>query len=594
MFCAVIAVFVVGALVAIALRDAGAFVPSWAEWETLDKRADIDGDDLDERIVLSGKRFFVYDAQGEIACATQPDWLVADAFTGDITRDGTPEIILLAWKRGSFGSSKPFWAGRDDPNYSEHVFIFDYADRKLQPVWMSSDMGGAAASGWLDEQGRLHLMSPDGAQTIWEWQSWGLALVGGSGGFDGNGANAGSRRGSQDGSQNGSQDGAANRQEDASDMQDGARGGARDAEGNLRNGAGGLTGDMRSDAQGDNGDPASETRTLSFLAVGDVIAHAAMCGQASVPDSGEFDFTPVFRHVRERVSGYDVAAVNQETILVSDPGLVDSYPAFGTPTAMGDALIDAGFDVVLGATNHANDKGQAGLRQTFDFWADHPEIELLGLHPSAEDAAHVDYLERNGIRIALFDYTYGLNGRALPAGREYQIDVLDERNERFYANVEKAETEADTTVCFLHIGEEYASEPTAEQRSLCSQLINAGADVVICSHPHVAQPVERVQTDDGNEGIVFWSLGNFVSNQTDPRTVLGGAAELEIRKTSSGTVVDSFGLVPTVSHFDDDTTEAYFLDDYTDELASGHFVNTQESSHPITLEALREKAASLN
>lgn len=328
--------------------------------------------------------------------------------------------------------------------------------------------------------------------------------------------------------------------------------------------------------------------TLSLLAVGDNIAHSGIYERAWSPERHVFDFAPVYTQVKSRVSGYDVAVVNQETILVADPALRSDFPLFATPQSMGDALADAGFDVVLAATNHALDQGETGVSDTLAFWrAQHPEVTLLGLHDSPEDAAAIDYVEANGIRLAMFDYTYGLNGRAPEAGREYEVDTLDALD-KLCADVAQADAKADATVCFLHVGEEYAATPTAEQRAVVQQVVDAGADVVVCSHPHVVQPMEAVRAADGHTATVYWSLGNFVSNQMDPATVLGAAADVRFERGLDGAVrVASCTAVPLVCHFDEDGTRAYFLDDYTEELAASHYLNRDGTV--FTVESLREQ-----
>jgi len=99
--------------------------------------------------------------------------------------------------------------------------------------------------------------------------------------------------------------------------------------------------------------------------------------------------------------------------------------------------------------------------------------------------------------------------------------------------------------------------------------------------------MEEVTTAAGNKGIVYFSLGNFASNQADVENMLGGAAVLTIAKTPTkdggwSTSVVSHEFVPVFCHYDYDTTQMYFLDDYTDELASSHFITLY--GHPFTVD----------
>ena len=339
---------------------------------------------------------------------------------------------------------------------------------------------------------------------------------------------------------------------------------------------------------------------VTLLAVGDNIAHPSVCEAARIPGTWDFDFSPIYDQVRERISSYDISVVNQETILVESPAERSGYPRFGTPASMGDALAGAGFDVVLGATNHAMDKGPEKILRTVGWWREHhPEVTLPGLHDSAEDQDRIPVIEKNGIRIAMLNFTYGLNGFGLPADAPYLVDLLPgpelpdkgagENRDRFTEMIRRAEQEADVTICFLHIGTEYAPEPDDTQIETVRRAVDAGADAVICAHPHVVQRCERIRTPEGSAGVVFYSLGNFMSNQTRPETFLGGAAELRIVKagTEQAARIESFRMIPTVCHFGKGVTQVYFLEDYTDELAAEHWLpEGTEKGASLTAEAL--------
>ena len=335
---------------------------------------------------------------------------------------------------------------------------------------------------------------------------------------------------------------------------------------------------------------ASQPRMLTFLAVGDIVPHKEMIAHSRTSD-GSYDFNDVFKPVLDRLAPYDLLSVTQETPLVTDESLVGGYPVFGTPVQMGDAITNAGFDIVTSATNHSMDQGIDGIFGTVDYWKkNHPEITLMGLHDDPADANGVTFIERNGITIAMTDLTYGLNGFELPAGQEYAVDTLDDLD-TIVANIEAAQEKADITICYVHMGNEYATTPSDEQREVAERLIDAGADVVLGSHVHVVQPMEEVTTAAGNKGIVYFSLGNFASNQADVENMLGGAAVLTIAKVpnkdgSMHTSVVSHEFVPVFCHYDYDKTQMYFLDDYTDELASNHFITLY--GNPFTVDQVND------
>ncbi len=267
-------------------------------------------------------------------------------------------------------------------------------------------------------------------------------------------------------------------------------------------------------------EPGRVLARAELLAFGDNIAHANIYEGAYDPSSRSYDFSPLFAHIRERVSTSDLALVVQETPLVKNAALRSSYPIFATPASMADALAQAGFGAVLSATNHANDQGERGLEDTLSYWEEHhPAVEVVGVRRAfgQRRGPCPALCDANGIRLAIFDCTYGLNGRDLSEDSAFRIDLVeDDADEKaLLAAVMRAGAEADIVVCFLHIGEEYDPEPTARQTALARQLVEAGAAAVVCSHTHVLGPYGTLRTAAGAEGEVFWGLGNFVSGQTE-------------------------------------------------------------------------------
>ena len=321
-------------------------------------------------------------------------------------------------------------------------------------------------------------------------------------------------------------------------------------------------------------EPEPEDNTVTLMAVGDNLIHNTIYWSAEL-EGGGYDFTPVYADIAPIVSEYDLACINQETIYVSDPAMYSNYPDFGTPTQVGDALAQAGFDVVTHATNHCYDKLDTGILDTIGFWREnHPEMTILGIHDTQDDADTVRVVEKNGIRLALLNYTYGLNYSA-PAN-SYMIDTLS--RDKVLADLQKAESQADFTVVFVHWGEEGQTKPSQSQRDWAQLLANGGADLVIGAHPHVLQPLETVTAADGREVPVFFSLGNFVSHQLAASEMLGGMAGVELTKTDKGVELTSCELIPTINvilyrgysgGFD---YRPMLLRNYTEELAEQHWI----------------------
>lgn len=314
----------------------------------------------------------------------------------------------------------------------------------------------------------------------------------------------------------------------------------------------------------------------SVLAVGDNLYHGTLL-DSGYQESGEWNYDHVYRHVLDEIQRSDVAIIDQETVLTTDHDAISSYPSFATPTEVGDAIVKAGFNVVEAATNHIDDYGYDYIAQTLEFWrTSHPDVTLLGIHETEEDAVSVKVKEVNGIKISFLDYTYGTNNSGAGEGREYMIDVFDK--EKVAAMVAQAKGVSDCVIFVAHWGKEDETMPTEYQKQWASYLMQLGVDVVIGGHPHVLQPYGRMSDDQGNSMLIFYSLGNFVSTQQELPELLGGMGKFTIEKTTlkgetTVRIVDP-KVEPLVMHYNHDTGDygPYMLYDYTEELAAQHSV----------------------
>lgn len=311
--------------------------------------------------------------------------------------------------------------------------------------------------------------------------------------------------------------------------------------------------------------------SIRIKMVGDNLIHNSIYFAAKTDEGYNFDM--MFENVKDEIEDSDIAIINQETIFVEDPKRYSSYPTFGSPTRVGDAIVKAGFDVVSHATNHTNDKGSSGIKDTLNFWKNnYPDITVLGIHET-ETESDISYLEKNGIKLAFVNYTYGLNGLNLSEKNKHMVDVLgydDALKETLY----EANNNSDMLVAILHIGTEYVYEPTKYHKDYVDFFIDNGADIVLCAHPHVLEPYSMVTTENGNTGLVYYSLGNFMSNQKEVPRLLGGMADIIIEKNETGEIeIKDYSLIPLVTHYTGKYYTTYKLKDYTDELAKEHKIS---------------------
>lgn len=307
---------------------------------------------------------------------------------------------------------------------------------------------------------------------------------------------------------------------------------------------------------------------VDILFVGDVLMHEAVMA-SGVTGDGSRNYDPIFANTRDVISAADVAIVDQETPLGGEELGLSGYPLFNSPTQVGDAEVNAGFDVIAAATNHTIDRGAQGVANALAFWRNnHPEIAVIGIADSQETYDHIYVYEKDGFKIAILNYTYGTNGLDIPAENPYAPILLDE--DKVSRDVALAHEMADMVVVCPHWGEEYMLEPSEYQRYWADYLNGLGVDVILGAHTHCLEPIEVITGESGHQTLVYWSVGNFISNQGEPLRVTGGMARVTLVKDADGCHIANYDLVPVVSHQEEGyggyTT--YLLSDYTDELAA--------------------------
>lgn len=322
----------------------------------------------------------------------------------------------------------------------------------------------------------------------------------------------------------------------------------------------------------------------SLIAVGDNLVSDSVthCGLQS---DGSYEFSELFEELKPDIEVADIAVINQETILGGPDFKYTGYPNFNSPYEIGDAIIDAGFDVVLQATNHSYDMGLQGIKNCRKYWNKHSkEITMVGLNKSVKQQNTVTVVEKNNIKIAILNYTYGLNGYTLPEGKEYLVNLIDE--EKIKSDLEKAEQIADFTIVFPHWGIEYVHEPNSEQEVLAKMMVEYGADLIIGTHPHVLEIIEWIETDNGNKALCYYSLGNYTSSQDKTSTMLGGMAKLTIQKQGNDVrIKDGAGVVPIVTHYIGGSgriTKTYKLTEYSKNLAAVHSIHSVTSDFSVS------------
>ena len=274
--------------------------------------------------------------------------------------------------------------------------------------------------------------------------------------------------------------------------------------------------------------------------VGDALIHWGVYNDAKQSD-GSYDFKPQLEYMKPIVSKYDLAYYNQETVLGGKELGVSSYPRFNSPQEVGDAFIDAGFNMVSLATNHTMDKGEAGVLKSVEYWKSHSDIAASGQWSSQEErtASVSKIYEVNNIKYAFISYTIWTNGLETPTGKDYLNNVYSP--EKAKADIELVRDKVDFVIVAMHWGTEYSFKKDYKQDEIAAYLSDLGVDLIIGAHPHVIQTVEYI---NDNKTFVIYSLGNFISDQLDVDNYTGLAMEVTLKKhidvddSITNTVVD--------------------------------------------------------
>lgn len=307
--------------------------------------------------------------------------------------------------------------------------------------------------------------------------------------------------------------------------------------------------------------------SLSLVMVGDALIHDDIYIDAKT--SNTYNFDKMLEYIKPIVKNYDLAYYNQETILGGSEIGLSSYPAFNSPYEVGDAFINAGFNLVSLATNHTLDRGEKAVINSKNYWNTKENVLAVGSYSSFEERNKENIYTKNNITYTLLNYTYGTNGIKVPNGKEYLVNVwpvtgnnlatdttYQNYKETVKNDINKVRDKVDLLMVAMHWGIEYQTIPNSYQKDMASYLESLGVDIIIGTHPHVIQPVTWI-----NDTLVIYSLGNFISAHEvinmDNR--VGLMSSIDITK-----IVDENNTNIKLSNLNNELLYTYYTKDYKD------------------------------
>ncbi|WP_051280551.1 CapA family protein [Anaerovorax odorimutans] len=263
---------------------------------------------------------------------------------------------------------------------------------------------------------------------------------------------------------------------------------------------------------------------LSISCVGDIMVHSPQIPSQYDSVTSTYDYNNNFEFVKKYIEASDLAICNVETTFGG--GKYAGYPLFNAPEQLADAVKNAGWDVAVTANNHCMDTGFNGLERTIRVSR---EAGLVTTGTMLEGDKNYAMITEKGINIAVIAYTYEtsningtitINGNSISSEaasriNSFNYDTLTEDMQKIKNTISEARKEgADIVVCYFHWGEEYQRSPNDYQLNIARQAADMGADMIFASHPHVLQGVEMLKNETtGKQVPVFYSMGNFISNQ---------------------------------------------------------------------------------
>lgn len=329
--------------------------------------------------------------------------------------------------------------------------------------------------------------------------------------------------------------------------------------------------------------PDGQTGTVSIIAVGSNFYNTAVMN--GTDKSYNYDY--IYENIKEVLKNYDVKIVTQEGIFTNDPSKYSGVSPYKLPPSIANSLVNAGFNVVASATDHAFDNGKEGIVETLNAWAPYSNSTLVtGIYTSEAAYNNICLADINGIRIAFLNYTSSLNGTTLTNDEKTFVKTL--YNEDVVADeIKYASKHADFVIVMPHWGNEDARTHSQNQEKWVQVFIENGADLIIGTGSDVIQEVNLYKNSKDEIIPCYYSLGNFVSPKESPDEVLSGAAVLTISKTGKVTTLEKYDMLPLSLHVSKkgDFFKSYLLDEYPEDTIKWH--NLIQNGQDLSLDGMK-------
>ena len=272
-----------------------------------------------------------------------------------------------------------------------------------------------------------------------------------------------------------------------------------------------------------NSNNTSRNSIIRISAVGDILCENDMLKDAYDKNTGNYDFTSMFKNMSTFFSNSDITVGTMETNFTDNK--YSGYGQRNSPISFAEAIKNTGVDLVSISTNHSLDYGITGLQET------KRTLEGLGYDVIGDNLGEnrVTVKTIKNTKIAFLSYTYGFENQnsktedELDSANLYNSEIAQE-------DLEYAKENADYSIIIMHWGDAYSTKPNKEQQNIAKFLVENGADMILGNHASAVQKMEIIQNPEGKNVLVAYSLGNYISGETMDISKIELVLNIELRK----------------------------------------------------------------
>ncbi len=270
---------------------------------------------------------------------------------------------------------------------------------------------------------------------------------------------------------------------------------------------------------------------IRISAVGDILCENSILEDAYDKGTQNYDFTSMFKNMSTFFADSDITVGTMETNYTDNK--YSGYGQRNSPISFAETLKNIGIDLVSISTNHSLDYGIEGLQET------KRALEGIGYDVVGDNLgeSRVKIKTIKNTKIAFLSYTYGFENQNSKTKEE--LDSANIYNSEIAKkDLEYAKENADYSIIIMHWGDAYSTKPNKEQQNIAKFLVENGADMILGNHASAVQKMEVMQSPEGKNVLVAYSLGNYISGETMDISKIELVLNIELRKSGeTGEVV---------------------------------------------------------